>query len=487
LTTARERSDDPDRASRMRRCRSSRPGPVEEDDVDETPAAHQVADGSRTRSAVRKSALRLLPFLGLLYLINYLDRTNVGFAALTMNADLGLSAAAYGLGAGLFFVGYFVFEVPSNILLHRLGARVWIARIMVSWGVVASAMAFIQDEISFYVLRVLLGIAEAGFFPGIILYLTYWFPRAQRARMIALFLLAAPLSSVIGAPISTLLIENGDGMLGFAQGWRFMYFVEGLPAILLGVVVFFLLPSRPRDARWLTAAEATALESDIAAEDRREVGREISAWSALTDPRVLVLSFVYFGVSFGFTVLGFFLPLMVEGFQSQFGVTYTLTEIGLITAIPSAVGAVVMFFWARHSDRTGERRLHVAIPAIVGALAVGPALYMDSPLLVMLFMTVCAVGAFAAIPPLWQIPETLLIGVGAAAGIGLINSLGNLSGFVGAYLIGWLQDLSGSLQPGMWVSAAFMALAGIAVLGVRRPTPRPVPATAAEPLAGAPE
>src|SRR5918998_5260535 len=239
--------------------------------------------------AVRRAMWRLLPFLGLCYLLNYVDRVNVGFAALTMNPDLGLSAAAYGLGAGLFFIGYFFFEVPSNVILHRVGARVWIARIMVTWGLVASATAFIQGEISFYVVRVLLGVAEAGFFPGIILYLTYWFPRAQRAKIVALFFLAVPLSSVIGGPLSTLLIQHGEGVLGFDAGWRFMFFAEGVPAVLLGVLVLVLLPSRPRHATWLTEQESSALEARIAAEDAREVGSEVPTRAALTNPRVIAL------------------------------------------------------------------------------------------------------------------------------------------------------------------------------------------------------
>ncbi len=417
--------------------------------------------------AARRAAFRLLPFLGLLYAISYLDRANIGYAALTMNADLGLSAAAYGLGAGLFFIGYFIFEVPSNIILHRVGARIWISRIMVSWGLVAAGMAFIQGEVSFYVLRFLLGVAEAGFFPGIILYLTYWFPRAQRARMIALFILAVPVSSVITGPLSTWLVENGDGALGFAEGWRFMYLVEGLPAVLLGVVVLFVLPNRPRDARWLSPAESSALEAAVA-QDEPADGPVRTVRAGLTDPLVLALSFVYFGVSFGFIVLAFFLPQVVQGFAEQFGVAYSLTEIGLISVIPSAVAAVAMVLWARHSDRVQERRLHVAIPCLVGALAVGVALSMSSPLLVMLCMTVCAVGAYCAIPPLWQMPEALMSGVGAAVAIGLINSLGNLSGFVGAALIGGLQESTGSLAPGMWVSAAFMAAAGLVALTLRR-------------------
>jgi ACS family tartrate transporter-like MFS transporter len=417
----------------------------------------------------RRVAVRLVPFLGLLYLINYLDRVNVGFAALRMNADLGLSAAAYGLGAGLFFIGYFFFEVPSNIILHRVGARVWIARIMVSWGLVASATAFIRGEISFYVVRVLLGVAEAGFFPGIILYLSYWFPRAQRAKVVALFFLAVPLSSVIGSPLSTLLIQHGDGVLGFDAGWRFMFFVEGLPAVVAGLLVLVLLPDRPRDARWLTEPESSALEAQLAAEESRELGREVGIRAALTNPRVLALSAVYFGIVFGLYVLAFFLPQVIKGFQQQFQVTFSLVQIGLITAVPYAVAAVAMVLWARHSDRTGERAGHVAIPAFAGAVAIAAALYMSSPLLVMACITVCAVGVYAAIPVFWQLPNTVLTGVGAAAGIGLINSFGNLSGFLGPYLTGWLQGLTGSLRAGLWVVAAFMALAGIIAISTRHP------------------
>lgn len=416
---------------------------------------------------IRKATVRLVPFLGLLYLINYLDRVNVGFAALTMNADLGLSAAAYGLGAGLFFVGYFFFEVPSNIILHRVGARVWIARIMVTWGLVASATAFIQGEISFYVVRVLLGVAEAGFFPGIILYLTYWFPRAQRAKIVALFFLAVPLSSVIGSPLSTLLIQHGEGVLGFDAGWRFMFFVEGVPAVLLGVLVGIFLPSRPRHAKWLTEQESSALEARIAAEDAREVGGEVPTRAALTNPRVIALSVVYFGIVYGLYVLAFFLPQVIKGFQQQFQVTFSLVEIGLITAIPYAFASVAMVLWARHSDRTGERAGHVAIAAFVGAVAIAAALYMSSPLLVMTCITVCAIGVCAAVPVFWQLPNSFLTGVGAAAGIGLINSFGNLSGFLGPYLTGWLQDLTGSYRPGLWVVAGFMVLAGLIALSFR--------------------
>jgi MFS transporter, ACS family, tartrate transporter len=418
--------------------------------------------------AVRKAMWRLLPFLGLCYLLNYVDRVNVGFAALKMNPDLGLSAAAYGLGAGLFFIGYFFFEVPSNVILHRVGARIWIARIMITWGLVASATAFVQGEISFYIVRFLLGIAEAGFFPGIILYLTYWFPRAQRAKVVALFFLAVPLSSVLGAPISTLLIQNGDGLLGFDAGWRFMFFVEGIPALLVGVLVLVLLPDRPTRARWLSGAEQQGLERRIADEDAAQVPQETGLLAGLRDRRVVALSVIYFGVVFGLYVLAFFLPQVVSDLQEQFGIRFSLVEIGLITAVPYVVASVVMVLNARHSDRTGERRLHVAVPAFLGAAGVAVALYLDSPYLVMAAMTLCAVGVYSAIPVIWQLPSAFLTGVGAAAGIALINSFGNLSGFVGPYLTGWLQDLTGSFRAGMFVVAAFMVLAGVIVLLVGR-------------------
>jgi MFS family permease len=440
-------------------------------------------EGVLVSTAVRTATKRLIPLLALAYLLNYIDRVNVGFASLTMNADLGLSAAAYGLGAGLFFIGYFFFEVPSNVILHRVGARIWIARIMVTWGVVASSTAFIQGEIGFYVVRVLLGIAEAGFFPGIILYLTYWFPRVERARIVALFFLAVPLSSVVGGPLSTWLISVGDGALGFDAGWRFMFFVEGIPAVLLGIAVLWLLPDRPTRARWLPADQAVALEERIAAEDAAAAGQDRGVAAALRDGRVVALSVVYFGIVFGLYVLAFFLPQIVAGFEQQFGADYSLVEVGLITAVPYAIASVTMVLWARHSDRSGERGLHVAVPAVVGAVAIAGALYMDSPLLVMACVTVCAIGVFAAIPPFWALPNAFLTGAGAAAGIGLINSFGNLSGFAGPFVAGWLKDLTGDSRAGMWVVAVMMLMSAAIVLGFRRTAQR-VPAADAADRAG---
>jgi ACS family tartrate transporter-like MFS transporter len=419
---------------------------------------------AQVEGTVRRAMWRLLPLLGFCYLLNYVDRVNVGFAQTTMSPDLGLTAASYGAGAGLFFIGYFFFEVPSNIILHKVGARIWIARIMITWGIVASATAFVTGPIGFYIVRFVLGFAEAGFFPGIILYLTYWFPRAVRAKVVALFFLAVPLSSVFGAPISTLLIQNGSGVLGFEHGWRFMFFVEGIPTVLMGIALLFLLPDRPSKARWLTAGDAKALETVIAAEDERQVPHSVGLRAALTDGRVIAMSVVYFGIVFGLYVLAFFLPTVIAGFKQQFGTDLSLVQQGLITAIPYAVASVVMVLWSRHSDATGERRWHVAIPAFVGAAAIAVALLMNSPYLVMAAITITACGVFAAIPVIWQIPPKFLSGVGAAAGIALINSFGNLSGFAGPALAGWLKDLTGAFQTGMLAVALFMVLSGVVVL-----------------------
>jgi D-galactonate transporter len=443
-----------------------------------------VADSAKAqlgRRVISKTARRLIPVMCLLYFINYVDRVNVGFAALTMNKDLGLTATAFGLGAGLFFVGYFLFEVPSNLALHRFGARLWITRIVVTWGLVATAMAFIQGPGSFYTMRVLLGIAEAGFFPGMILFLSYWFPRRERARMTSLFFAALPLSTVLGAPVSTWLISQGHGMFGLA-GWRFMYLVEGLAAVALGYVAYRFLVDRPDKARWLTAEEKRWLTETIAAEDAEVAkGHRQSVLRALANPRVLTLSLVYFGVVFGLYAIGFFLPQIIDGFQEQFGVTYSVVQIGLITACPYAVAVVAMLLWSRHSDRTGERVWHVATPAFLGATAVAVALQLGSPLLTMAAITLAAVGIFCAIPTFWQLPSTFLTGTAAAAGIGLINSIGNLSGFLGPYLTGWLKDSTGSFQAGMLAIAGFMALAGLVTLAVGSRTRAPQPVVAPAP------
>jgi MFS transporter, ACS family, tartrate transporter len=429
---------------------------------------------------VHKALVRLLPFVGVCMVFNYLDRVNVGYAALTMNEDLGLSSAAFGFGAGLFFIGYFFFEIPSNLALHRFGARVWIARIMVAWGILAGATAFVDSKAAFYVVRFLLGVAEAGFFPGIILYLTYWFPHAQRAKVLSLFILAVPVSSVLGGPVSTLILQNGEGWFGFDAGWRTMFFIEGLVPVVLGLLCLVFLASRPVDARWLTRREATALTRTLEAEAREH--REHSLGHTLINKRVAALAVVYFGIVFGLYSLAFFLPLIIDGLEEQFEIELSLFQIGLVTAIPYGVAAVAMILNARHSDRTDERVLHVAVPVLIGAAAAACALYLTSVFLVVAAISVCAAGVFAALPAVWQLPTAFLGGAGAAAGIALINSFGNLSGFAGPYVQGWMEDLTGSFRAGLWIVAGFMVLAAAMVMVIGHGAPRePVEVDAEEP------
>jgi D-galactonate transporter len=407
---------------------------------------------------LRKVALRLVPYLGLLYFINYLDRVNIGFAAPNgMAKELQLTSTAFGFASGIFFVGYLLLEVPSNLALHRFGARRWIARIMVTWGVLATATAFVPNGTVLIVLRFLLGVAEAGFFPGIILYLTYWFPASERARVVALFMAAVPISSAIGATLSSLLIQAG--------GWRAMFLVEGIPALVLSVVTWFFLTDRPADARWLTAQERDWLTAELAAEQARtEAEHHWPLRRALTHPRILAFAFIYFGIAYGLYALGFFLPTIVAGFEQQFGTKLSVVERGLVTAIPYVVGAVVMVLWARHGDRTGERTWHVALPMLLGGVAIPIALYLGNPITAMVAVSICAAGVCAALPTFWALPSSFLTGAAAAGGIALINSLGNISGFAAPYVTGWLRDFTGSQRAGLWVVGICMVTAAMVVL-----------------------
>ncbi|MBF6127157.1 MFS transporter [Nocardia brasiliensis] len=418
-----------------------------------------------SRATLRKVVIRLVPFLGLLYFVNYLDRVNIGFAGPSgMKADLGLTETAFGLASGIFFIGYLVLEVPSNVALHRFGARRWIARILASWGLVATAMAFVPNETVLYILRFVLGVAEAGFFPGILLYLTYWFPQNQRAKIVALFMVAVPVSTALGSTLSSLIIQYGHGVFGLS-GWRFMFLVEGLPAIFLAVVTWFYLTDSPAQARWLTRDERQWLSSELAAEQAAVEKQE--HWTlrkALTDSRVLGLALVYGGIVYGLYALGFFLPTIINGFQEQYGTHYSVVQRGLINAVPYVIGAVVMVLWSRHGDRTGERAWHVALPALVGGLAIPVALYLGNPFAAMAAVTVCAVGVLAALPTFWALPSTFLSGAAAAAGIALINSIGNISGFAAPYITGWLKDWTGTQRAGLWVVGACMIASAVGVL-----------------------
>ncbi|MDR6290974.1 MULTISPECIES: MFS transporter [Inquilinus] len=406
----------------------------------------------------RKVSLRIIPFMILLYLVSFLDRVNVGFAALTMNADLGISPYVFGWGAGIFFFGYFLFEVPSNVILEKVGARLWICRIMLTWGLISAAMAFVQGVWSYSILRFLLGAAEAGFLPGMILYLTYWFPSARRARFVALFMAAVPLASAIGAPVSGLILGSTHEWLGL-KGWQWLFIIEGLPACLLGLAVLALLPDGPARAPWLSDAERAAITADLAGDRAASAHPPLHAlWPALADLRVLLLGLVYFGIVIGLYGIGLWLPQIVKGMG------FTTVETGWIIALPYLVSAGAMLVWGRHSDRSGERILHVALPALLSAIGFIGSIYASSNVLALVCLGVAAIGIYATLGPFWTMPPVFLGGTAAAGGIALINSIGNLGGFVGPYAVGWIKDSTGSFTAGMGFLAG--GLVGAAVIAL---------------------
>ncbi|MFJ5695577.1 MFS transporter [Arthrobacter sp. NPDC093125] len=434
-----------------------------------TDQIHQGKDRPVIQAQVmRKVAMRLIPFLAVAYFFNYLDRTNISFAKLTMSEDLGLTETMYGLASGLFFIGYVFLEVPSNLALHRFGARRWIARIVVSWGLVTAAMAFVNTPTALYITRILLGIAEAGFFPGIMLYLTFWFPRAVRVRLIGMFMLALPISSALGAPVSGAILQYLDGVFGLA-GWQMLFLIQGIPTVLLGIAAWFYLTDHPRHAKWLTAAERQWLAATVESEHQTasQVGHT-SVGRTLRDPRVWTLGIVYFGIAYGLFALSFFLPTIVGGLAATFNTKFSILETSLIVAVPFACGAIAMVFWSRHSDRTGERFWHVALPALLAAVSIPMALYTNSPFATMAVISVTAIGIFCALPVFWYLPSIFLSGAGAAAGIALVNTLGASSGLVAPYLTGWLLDATGDSRAAMWVVGGFELVAVIAVLLLRK-------------------
>ena len=404
------------------------------------------------RSAIAKAARRLIPFLCLCYAVNFLDRVNVGYAALAMNADLGFTPAIYGTGAGIFFVGYILFEIPSNLALQRFGARIWIARIMISWGLIATAMALVSGETSFYVMRFLLGVAEAGFFPGIILYLTYWFPARERARIVALFMAATPLATMVGGPVSGALLEF-NGLFGL-KGWQWLFIVEGLPAIVLGVIALRVLDNRPEEASWLSKGERQALSQVLAAEaEAARTTGYAELGQALTRPRVLALGLLYFCIVIGFYGISLWMPQVIQ--------TYGLNplEIGFLTAIPYFFAAIAMVLWGAHSDRTGERIWHVALPLFLAGAAFAWSAATLPLALILVALTLATIGTYAAIGTFWSLPTSILTGTGAAAGLALINSMGNTGGLVGPPIIGAIKQETGSF------TAALLFLAGTLVIG----------------------
>ncbi|CAM2165446.1 putative metabolite transport protein NicT [Paraburkholderia sacchari] len=401
--------------------------------------------------AYAKATLRLLPFLFLCYVAAYLDRVNVGFAKLQMLSDLQFSETVYGLGAGIFFIGYFFFEVPSNILMHRVGARRWIARIMLTWAAISAASLLVKTPTQFYVVRFLLGVAEAGFFPGIVLYLTYWFPAARRSRMNALFMIGIPVAGVFGGPLSGWILAAFDGKGGWAS-WQWLFFIEALPSLVLGVITLFYLPNSIRAAKWLSNEERAVLEENIA---RDQAGKgHASIASVFGNGRVWLMAIIYFCCMMGLYGISFYLPTLIKAS----GVKDAL-DVGLLTAIPYACAVVSMLWVAKSADRHGERRWHFAIASLASALG----LYFSTVFghnvpLAMLALSVGAAGMLATMPVFWTWPSAILAGGSAAAAIGMINSIGNLAGFVSPTIIGWMKDVTHSTNAGMYCVVAAMIL-----------------------------
>ena len=408
--------------------------------------------GSAAVATIRK---RLLPLMIVCFFIAFLDRVNVGFAALQMNEDLGFSARIYGLGAGIFFIGYFLFEVPSNLVLHRVGARRWIARIMISWGLIAAGMAFVQGTTSFYIMRFLLGVAEAGFFPGMIYYISLWFPARERARATAIFILGLPISVLLGAPLSAALLSL-DGLGGY-QGWQWLFVIEGIPAVLLGFVVMTYLTDRPSDATWLPPAQREWLVAKLAAEQAATANiRRFGVGEVLLKGMVLTLALAFLCNVVPIYGITMWLPLIVKSAGDL-----TNLQIGLITTLPYICAAIAMIVNARHSDRTGERKLHILIGALVGAMGFVVAAVATSPYVGLAGICVGAAGIWSANTVFWTLPASFLTGAAAAAGIGLINAVGNLGGFVGPYMIGWIRESFGGFGPAMFCLAAFLTIHGV--------------------------
>ena len=398
-----------------------------------------MVDDALERSAMRRIGWRLVPFLILAYFVSFLDRVNVGFAAIQMNHDLGLSATVFGWGAGIFFFGYFLMEIPSNLALERFGARLWIARIMATWGVVSAAMVFVQGTWSFVALRFLLGVAEAGFFPGVILYLTYWFPSEYRARIIGVFMVSIPISSFLGSPISGALL--GLSGLGL-RGWQWLFILEGLPAVLMAFAVLRLLPDKPSSAAWLPADERDWLERRLRAEAERNTRRDRAAdpsvWAVLRDKQLLIFTAIYFGSTASSYGLTFWTPQIVKGYGlSNF-------QTGLLNSIPYGFASAAMILWGRRSDRVGERRWHLAIPFLILAAGLTGGTLLSGLAPVTCALTVAAMGVYMLKGPFWALATEQLPPTAAAASIAAINAIGNLGGFLGPYLIGAIKDATGS-------------------------------------------
>ncbi|MCG5072144.1 MFS transporter [Paraburkholderia tagetis] len=414
------------------------------------------------RALVRKIAWRIIPFVFILYVISYIDRANIGYAALQMNHELALTSEAFGFASGIFFIGYFLFEVPSNVMLNKYGARVWIARILVTWSMVSVGSAFVQNATQLYVLRFLLGVAEAGFFPGIIVYLTYWFRARELATTVALFTAAIPVSYIIGAPLSTWVMDNVHWL--HWSGWRWMLVLEGVPALIGGVLCFAWLTDKPADAKWLKPAERDWLLNELANDRKaRPNVKHIGSLKAMTNPKVLYLSFIYFVYQCGSLGVGYWMPQIIKGFSK----TLTHTQVGLIAMVPYLVATIAMVLWSRSSDRRNERRLHSAIPLGVAALALLGAGLATNPYVSIAMISLSLAGLYAFKSPFWALPTLFLTRSSAAVSIAVINSVGNLGGFVGPFAIGYIKGSGQSATPGLLFLSALLVFSFLMTFFIR--------------------
>ena len=440
-------------------------------------------DGIEERTT-RKVFWRIIPFCFVLYIISYLDRANIGYAALQMNQELGLTSEAFGFASGIFFIGYFLFEVPSNVAMAKYGPRIWMARILVTWGIVSVVTAFVQTTWQLYGLRFLLGVAEAGFFPGIIIYLTQWFRKRDQATTIALFTAAIPVSYLIGAPLSTWTMDVFNGVAGIT-GWRWMLLLEGAPAVLGGIACYALLTDRPEQARWLKPEEKAWLAGELERERLAQgpAVKYLGTWQAISNSKVLYLSAIYFVYQCGSLGVGYWMPQIIKGFAGHL----SNTQIGLIAMLPYAVATVGMVLWSRRSDRKDERKMHSAWPLLLSAVTLTVASLVSSPAIAMVCIAAALTGLYAFKAPFWAVPTLFLSRGSAAVSIAAINSIGNLGGFVGPYAIGKAKDLTGSAAGGLTFLAVllFLAFAMMALmrLGSGRDTTLAAPGTANEPAA----
>ena len=427
------------------------------------PAVASISIGTRT---IRKMTIRILPFIFLLFVVALLDRVNIGFAALTMNRELAITSQQYGLVFGIFFFGYFFFEIPSNLLLHKIGAQVWIARILISWGIVAMLTGLVHTVHQLYIVRFLLGLAEAGYFPGMALYLTYWFPQREQARALALLIAAIPVATILGAPVSGLILDHVH-WLGVGS-WRWLLILEGTPALVCGALTYFLLPNRPQEAKFLTADEKEWIRAELGREEQQKLEQcRYSALQALASGRVWHLVFIYFGITVGNYAMQSWTPQLVKSLSSL----YSNSMIGFLVSIPNLVGLASMIIVSRSSDHKLERRYHVAIPAIIAAGALVLLGATRSPFYSLTLLSFLAAGVYSCFGPFWALPSEFLTGFSAAAGIALINSVGNLGGFAGPYLIGTIATRTGSLYAGLSMAGVALFMSAMLVLILPRKAP----------------